>query len=286
MRVTHGKTDTPKPIHGRFSNRTWLVNSRGERITPKFKMICDYRKDGFILYRTSVGYFLCHIMHNDIIFSNNYPNSDVNIYKVDEHMYKLVHNAFGWRVTLYTQYGREITDKYTCVRDIKSGLCATEYKGKYGFIDGDANEIVPFKYKHVEDFTDDGYAIVTYPDDMKTVIDTRGKELFDPVDAYRMDFLTPNLLKVNMRRGKVGVMDLEGNFIAEPVYDDLWMRSGHIQTKYGLKFGLITVTGEVEFECMYPEIIETPDKFVVQDFCKTEIKKTKEVNKKPKEEDK
>ena len=28
----------------------------------------------------------------------------------------------------------------------------TEYKGKYGFIDGDANEIIPFKYKHVEDF--------------------------------------------------------------------------------------------------------------------------------------
>lgn len=279
MRITHGKTDSPKPVHSLFINRTWLVNNKGERITPVFKVICDYKVDGFVLYRTSEGHFLCHSMQPDIIYKDKYPNADVTLQKEDEHMYKLIHNVYGWKVTLFNESGKKITDKYTCVRHIKSGLCATEYNGLYGFIDGNANVIVPFKYKHVEDFTDDGYAIVTTVDGMQTVIDTRGKELFTPIESYRMNFLTSTLLKVNMKKGRVGVMDLEGNFILEPVYDDLWMRSGHIQTKYGLKFGLATVTGEVEFECMYPEIIETPDKFVVHDFFKTEINKTKEINK-------
>ena len=279
MKITHGKSISPKPVHGTFSNKSWLVSEKGEQLTPKFKPISDYRLDGFVLYTTSVGHFLCHSQMQDIIYSDANPRADVSIQKVDEHMYKLVHYTYAWKVILFTQYGKVITDEYTCVRHMKNDLCAAEKKGRYGFIDGDANVIIPFKYKEVEDFNEYGYSIVTYDDGKMTVIDKKGNELFDPIDAFRMSFLSASLLKVSMKRAGTGVMNLEGKEIIPYVYSELWHRCGYIIVKYQTKYGLYTSDGQIEFECMYPEIIETPDKFVVMDFAKVEINKIKEVPK-------
>ena len=279
MWLTHGTSKAPKLVHGRFSNRSWLETVAGEQLTPKFKLVDAYRDNGFILYTTSVGHFLCHVMQSGIIYQDSVPNGDISLQKVDEHMYKLVYLSYIWKVSLFTDAGKLINDDYTCVRRMNNELCATQKGGKYGFIDGDANVIVQFKYNEVSDFNDSGYAIVTYDDGKSTVIDKKGNELFAPINAYRMEFLTPELLKANMRCAGVGVVDLTGKEIIPCVYRDLWIRSGHIHVTYQNKCGLFAMDGTVEFECMYPEIIETPDKFVVQDFNKIEIPKIKEVPK-------
>jgi hypothetical protein len=44
------------------------------------------------------------------------------------------------------------------------------------------------------------------------------------------------------------------------------------------KYGLLDKTGKCLLECIYDKIIETDDKFVVQDFSKIAILKVKEVN--------
>ena len=53
----------------------------------------------------------------------------------------------------------------------------------------------------------------------------------------------------------------------------------HFELMYNRKYGLADINGNVIFECLYDEIMETPDKFVVRDFAKLESGKTIETKK-------
>lgn len=76
--------------------------------------------------------------------------------------------------------------------------------------------------------------------------------------------------------------DFDGKVVLPDIYQRIEKKSDFFVLYLNGKCGLADVNGEIILECIYPEIIELPDKFVVQESCVREVHK-KEISKVNKE---
>lgn len=97
--------------------------------------------------------------------------------------------------------------------------------GKYGYIDRNGNEVIEAKYSGLGGFAPNGLASIRNDDDKIGFVNKSGEMVidfqFDRVDGFYDDGYC--VVRVG---DKYGIIDSDGNYIAEPVFDSIpgqWM---------------------------------------------------------------
>lgn len=292
MIIGGGVLKTLKLVNCKHSHKMYLANSSGQRITPKFILKKKNRCGTFMHINTDIGNYVWNTAIDSLVYQDNNPTREITLSELGEHLYEISYEDKEWltyRSELYTQYGMLLTKEFTRTRELKNGLIATEKDGKWGFIDDDANVIIPFEYAGVQSFDKFGLAVVDTEQKggylsivNKTVIDKKGNKLFEPIMCAEMGVLSEDRIKIWTRKGK-GIIDSRGKTIVPDIYRELCQKDDFYMVSYNNKWGLLDIDGNIVFETIYDEIIETPEKFVVKDFAKQEVQKTKEVSRRKEE---
>lgn len=271
---------TVKLVSSKITRKSWLEDSTGKRITPKFVVFDKEEVDKFVVLRTQSGNIIYHKELDYLPHSNNKAQSNIGFMKIAKNIYSIdfYDEEKGWKAILYNADGVFLTDEFSIIHNPKNGRIAAKKDGYWGFLDNNLNEVVPFIYKYVEDFTEFGFTIVILQDDRRAVIDLEGNYILQPTNYDYIRALSYSFLKVE-KENKCGVINLAGSIIVPVAYDYVELTNNYFKVKLGKKYGLIGIDGTIIFECIYPEIIETLDKFVVSDFARKEILKSKEINK-------
>lgn len=266
-----------KIVRGRFSKKMWVVNSKGKRLTQKcasvnirgtygvFEVIClddwSWSSHMIMLFDTRTETIFGKIQSYEKITDDLFAFS----YGDNWHFY----NAKGKLL-------REDVNDFVIDDTIR--LINATIGGKDYFLDYDLN-ILSDGFADATAFDKFGYSVVRQ---CKTgycgVINTNMEFVIEPFDCDWINPLSKDYFDIR-KRYKRGVIDIARKEIVPVEYDEVWFTCGYFRVKYGKNFGLFNKNGNKIFDCIYPEIIETPDKFVVKDFAKLEVTKTKEVAK-------
>lgn len=265
-------------VKSKITKRSWLVNARGRRITPKFKIVNEYREGEFVELTTK---YLTIIYHEQVpeVLSIKQAGG-VSLHRLTDKLYKLV----CWKNDeceeyLYTSCGKRLYDcSFQCIATLAPDVVGFESCDKWGLMDESGNIIVDTArdWRGITEFNKFGYAKVTLERWNKyAVINKLGVYMFAPIDCTALDFLTEELILVTRNR-KYGVINIKGEEVVPAIYNNIKMVGDYFIVKIQ-KYGLLDKAGKVLLECIYDEVIETPDKFVVRDFAKLEVEKVKEV---------
>jgi len=278
MKITSGFRPQIEVMSSKSGIYHWLVNSEKKRITPKFKTISHKRVGMFTELRTNKGNFVYNVCQRELLYANDNSDDMLVVRKIDEHLYAIGYGKGLCRKTkLYTETGALLRE-FTAVGELKNGLITVQKDAMHGFIDEDANVIIPFVYFSATDFNEYGYAVVSVEEDLaaKTVIDKNGNQLFPPIKCGCLYFVSETHLEIS-KRSCHGIIDINGKEIIPAIYSIVVPIADFYKVAYKGKWGLFDKNGKELFEPIYDEIIETTDKFVVKDFAKIEVAKTKEI---------
>lgn len=267
-----------KVKHGKITHKSWVVNEQGKRISDKFYLYEKYRYGDFVKLEASNGDYLYHRNNGVLLFSCkriylSYITSNLVAVK-----------CFGqgnWISKIYNLEGELLLDNIDCVRQIENGLIPICIEGKWGFMDENLKLVIPPLWQKVSNFNENGYAVVWFKDLKRfAIINKKGEHICQPCDAsyYDIEFISDKLLKTT-NGFKYGVITNKGKVVLKAIYDSIWLIEDYIKVRNGEHYGLFDTEGNEIFECIYPEIIETDKKFIVHDFAKKEILKTKEYEK-------
>lgn len=271
---------TIKVKHGKFTKKSWLVNEKGKRISDKFYLYEKFKFGDFVKLETSKGCYIYHKKTGNMLNSNNillsYITSDL-----------LEIECFvqgNWVSKIYNMEGELLLDNIDCVRQIKNGLIPICIDDKWGFMDESLKLVIPPLWQKVSNFNENGYAVVKFKDLKRfAIINKKGEYICPPCEGsyYDIEFISDELLKTTSAGNyyKYGVITNKGKVVLKAIYDSIWLIEGYIKVRSGEHYGLFDTEGNEIFECIYPEIIETDKKFIVHDFAKKEILKTKEYEK-------
>lgn len=279
----HQTTKQITLVKSRITKRSWLVNASGRRITPKFKIVNEYKVGGFVELTTKHLTIIYHEQVPKILSSETVGG--VSLYRLTDKLYNLSYckeNDYGYY--LYSSNGTKIYNtSFESIRVLSHAIIAVETNDGYRLLDEKGNVIVDPSVKNqvwrdVSAYNKFGYAKVTLERWNKyAVINKLGEYMFAPIECTALDFLTEELILVT-RNKKYGVINIKGEEIVPAIYSDIEMVGDYFVVKIQ-KYGLLDKAGKVLLECIYDEIIETPDKFVVRDFAKLWVEKVKEVPK-------
>jgi hypothetical protein len=143
---------------------------------------------------------------------------------------------------------------------------------KYYFVDYKFNYVFG-PAMDITDFDEFGYSVVKHAEDTVEVISKEFNSILLPYNCTEITPLSKDFFKIK-KKGKIGVIDKNGKCIIAPRYHDIFMRSNnHFELIYSGQHGLADKDGRLVFECMFPEIMETPDKFFVKTFSRSEANK-------------
>lgn len=138
----------------------------------------------------------------------------------------VVHITDYWYVDVL--HWKILTDRYDFAEDnFQYGRAQVMRNGLYGFINKEGKEIIACQYKQICMFSN-GNAIVQDSSNSYAIIDTNGvivqKLVYDYIDLYSTPYRDwPNdvsLLKIK-KNGKYGYIDINGNEILKPLYDEI-----------------------------------------------------------------
>lgn len=271
-------------VKSKFFNLFWIENSQGKRISSMFRLLAEETVGPFVKVTTQTKTIIFNKNSDNITFISK-SVKNVCLEKLTEDVYEIrVLSCWKERNTwkkelLYDRCGNLISDKYSDVTKPHYGMIGVELDGQWGFIDEKGTCVITPAWKHSSLFNEYGYSVVTFKGENKiAVIDKKGIYVLGPMPYSSARFIGENLLQV-VSGGRKGIIDLKGQVVIPTEYDYIEKKDNHFIVKRGAKYGLFGVNGECIFECIYPEIIETPDKFVVQDFAKLETPKFVEVSK-------
>lgn len=273
------KKEKIKLVTGKFTKKTCLKNERGKMISKKFILYNISYLGGFVKLNTSKGQYIYHLDKEKILFEeeevlrfSQISNNLVGIFtKKESYIYDLKGNLKL----------KGISD----FRILKNGLFAFKKDDKWGFMEENLKVVIPPLWERVSNFNDYGYSIVNFKDLKRlAVIDRKGKYVFSPSDYFSAKFLNEKFIKVQkssplINECETGIIDIKGKVIVPTKYRNVFLISGYFKVYDGKNYGLFDTEGNEIFECIYPEIIETDKKFIVHDFSKKEIFKTKEYEK-------
>ena len=298
-------------VKSRFMDKWWLVNSQKKRVTPKFTSLRYYLDDrsygNFKFIKcTSIGNILYHSNKDNVLLIGNKKITVMSFHSYTSKLYVAQIEYLGdTRYYLYNEKGDLISTEYSAINYYNEGIFAVKKGENWGFVDEEGNEIIKPKWKTVYNFIN-GYATVKTHNDELRVINKKGEYVTTAIDCgicwciaenlllcvkekiyYVIKFdgtvvIPPNYTDITLKEdyyciesgNKKGVAKLDGKVIIPTYYDNIVKNGNYYIVSIGEKYGMFDQEGNKILDCIYPEIIETPDKFVVQEFAKTEIPKT------------
>lgn len=259
--------------------KSWIRNSRGDRISPKFKVKDKHEVGYFTVVTTNREAYIYHRHLDGIVAklntaSVNFEQISNDLYKVDWKEVKAGQKV--WLHRIYNRIGVQCLSECDRIRKFSCGMAAFRQNYKWGFIYETGEVALEPVWQDVSDFTESGYSVVEFREsDKKAVIDRKGSYVLPPREYTNLRFLTEDLLLARNESG-YGVISISGKVIIPLAFSDISLVSGFLRVRWGRKYGLYDTKGNVIFECIYPEIIETHDKFFVHDFARKEVLKQKE----------
>jgi len=148
-----------------FFKRSYVIDSKGERITPKFKLI-DFKEQGpYVKLITSKGIYVFHKAADKIIFSEEC--NGLNIRRISSTLYE-----FSWYnkneedldffVRVYNDKGNLVHKNISNIAFISNGLIAFESNKRWGFMNKKGKIVINPTWTAVESFNEYGYCVVTF----------------------------------------------------------------------------------------------------------------------------
>ncbi|MFD0679055.1 MULTISPECIES: WG repeat-containing protein [unclassified Paenibacillus] len=188
-----------------------------------------------------------------------------------------------------------IEPTFESAKDFKEGFAGVTVRGKMGFIDKTGSIVIEPKYLNVDNFSE-GLAHVN-KDYKHGYIDTSGKMVIQPIYDYATDFtnglafvaeggqgfmidhtgavireasynkiekFSDNVIEVYSNEAssyyKLGLIDNNGNTIAEPVYEKIGkLNEGLARIKKDGKWGFINETGQIVIDPVFDGVFEFSD---------------------------
>ena len=211
------------------------INSKGEEIVP-------------------VKYFN---KYNEFLGSYDF-NDGLALIAIEDDEY----GKFGY----INKSGKEVIKPiYDAAGNFHNGLAAVKKGDMCGYVDAKGKEIIPLIYDKVSDFSD-GIAVVS-SDGKYKVIDKSGKEITKPIYTTFGDVITEGMAPLgDYDTKKYKLIDKKGKEIVTAQYpheDIARCREGLIAIKKNDKWGFIDKTGKQITPCVYDEVKEFSDGYVV-----------------------
>ena len=268
-------------VHGKISGKNWLEDKNGHRITDKHnRLIYQECKEGPyipVYVGISGAAYLFHEKSDKILIKSE---NGFIITKISESLYSVYNKDenSNWQYVLYDAEGNIVLSNMDSVSSkISCGLVAVEKNGKWGYIDEKGNWVIQPLWPYAESFNESGYAVVRFKGDTSkyAIINEVGTYTCTPIECDLLKSITDTTFLIQ-KGEKKGVVDEKGKFILPyNLYSDIIDVDGYYKVKsYQGTYGLYDNTGKEIFECIYPQIIEMEEKFMVQDVGKKEHIKT------------
>ena len=263
-----------------FKNKKYVANKKGRRVTGKFDVIDLYEHRNVVVAvcRNHCGIPLAKKVYIwDKATEKPLDYGDIQSYtQMDNGMFVLkVDNE----LVLYDMDGRYVRRDITYYLKCNgTDLYIIKIEGKYYFATAEFN-ILAGPFLSAKEFDHFGYAVVQKDNEYFTLLTKGLKEVFDVIQCEELRALSKDFFLVR-KNGKYGVINKEKREIIPALYNRIECKgNNHFELLYNRKFGLADIKGNIIFECLYDEIMETPDKFVVKDFARIESSKTLETKK-------
>ena len=267
-------------LNAMFKNKKYVANKKERKVTDKYDVIELHEHKGVIIAvcRNHGGFPIkrkIYIWDKATEKALDYGN--VQSYaKMDNGMFVL---KVDGELVLYDDNGeyirRDITYYLKCNG---TDLYIIKIEDKYYFATTEFN-ILAGPFLSAKEFDHYGYATVQKDNEYFTLLTKGLKEVFDVIQCEELKALSKDFFLIR-KNGKYGVIDKEKREIIPAIYDRIQCKgNNHFELLYNKKFGLADIKGNIIFECLYDEIMETPDKFVVKDFARIESSKTLETKK-------
>ena len=187
----------------------------------------------------------------------------------------------NWRSGYFDEEGHlSFSGDWEEARPFRNGLAAVRQSGKWGFVDRDGRLCIPFRFKAVCDFSENGFAIAQEEGGLHGIIDRHGDWAVEP----RYLFFSPSGISHNSvgavnpktkrfriidcsgrplflrefdsadsfseglacvsENGKYGFIDRNGSFVIFPQFDDaLPFSEGLAAVKSGDRWGYVNADG-------------------------------------------
>ena len=247
----------------KYTNKAWLTNADGKRITKKFKINTKASIGRFVILETSKGIIVYHRHQQDILYNGLRSKSRfVYVNKIRENIYVLRLGVSDYY--LYNEQGELLCrDRLDNVMPTNSGLIAIRMNSLWGFLGVDQRWVFEPKFHTISEFYENGYCIVGI--DLSTkiaVIDKLGNFVLEPLCYQAARFIKTDLLIVT-NQGKHGIINLNGELIVSPEYDSITLKHNFFIVQRGNKSGIIDIEGRQIFECIYSSIEDREDRFII-----------------------
>ena len=150
--------------------------------------------------------------------------------------------------------------KFTFAERFSEGLAFIQLNGKYGFINKNGDVVFYTNYQSVEYFFKNG--ITSVRNNYKMYIDTTGRVLSDSEEkSYLAEIELEEFnskgpySRYNIYKDKYGFVNLKGEYVIEPKYDDANSFSeGFARVKLNDKWGFINKAGELVIEPQFDDV--------------------------------
>lgn len=160
-----------------------------------------------------------------------------------------------------TETERFLTPHYDHIYGCREGVELTVIveNGKYGFIDTSTGEVViEPQYINATHF-EQGIAAVTIDEAHAVFINRHNERLFEEEIGCQITELPTferSAWKVRNSEGLMGVLDKQGKWILEPIYDDIDLNTieGYIGVSQNDKWGVVTTEGVTYYPIAYDRI--------------------------------
>lgn len=150
---------------------------------------------------------------------------------------------------------------YDDTRDFSEGLAATNYQGRWGYIDQQGHKVVPFQYRSAFRFRD-GIARVQLFDKSYHFINKNGKVL--NIDSYQS--------ASDHQNGVIRIKEAKGYYFLNKTFDRLHdgyfdrasdFSYGYAVVKNSLRYGAIDAQGETIIPFEYKKIKKLSEQYVL-----------------------
>lgn len=265
---------------GRFSKRHWLEDYEGTRLTPKFQLKYHETVGPITRLTTNKGSYVYTQNGPKYLYSYKHDGFWSNIRQINDNVYALYYKSqnknSGWY--LYDSHLCELDSRnYLGVSGGTGEEIRVEVEQGWGILNENMEWLVEPNYEGIERFNTFGYCSAENADETMDILDTSGNVILKNIKCYKLIFLTPTYIQI-FDGSQTGVINIQGEEVIPKVYASIELIGNFFKVRLQ-KWGLLDISGKVVFDSVYDEIIETPDKFVVRDFAKIEVQKTKEVQK-------
>lgn len=153
-------------------------------------------------------------------------------------------------------------------KDNKSGFIVKDENGKFGIIDYSNNQILNNEYDGIEKVYGNDLYVVTVNGKQKLVNKENKEILTKGYDSIKQILSNQENAIIFVKANKYGVMNLSGEVLIKPQYDDLKeAKTGYFIAKKDNKYGIINIENQEKLSFEYSSIVynEKADIYIVED---------------------